>query len=181
MPRSAATRPFRLATMTVFVAFSTIYVLLVARGLVTALLHEGALPPTAVPAACRSVDQCGDELRSLRHALDSKSAEVEQTGTQAERLWDDWSMDWQRQLHALQAACCLGTDGISSDRVPLERAATDVEKLGRLYGTHLVQYAREIGPQAERCAGDLEVIGSVSPNHPHPPPAPTPQNDPAHR
>ena len=159
--------------MSVFVAFATLYIALVVRGIVTSLLHQGALPAASLHGDChRPPQSCADGLRALRSALDAKTCSLEQAGTEAERRWDDFAIGWQRELAALRAECCLTSRDAPADRAPLARAAVDLEKLGRLYTTHLVQYAREIGPTAERCAGDLAVMSSggqaptSSPAHP---------------
>jgi hypothetical protein len=159
MPPSPQTRPFRLAVFGIFVAFSTLYILLIARGIILSLMHQGMLPLTPMANECRrGPDSCTQGLVELRAALDAKSCELERTGTAAERLWDDWSQAWQRDLSSLRSECCLVSGRGPPGRDRLARAAADLERLGQLYTTHLVQYAREIGPQAERCATDLAVI-----------------------
>ncbi len=164
MPRDPETRPFRLAVFGIFVGFSTLYVLLIARGIILSLLHQGALPLARVSNECRRpTESCAQGLADLRAALDQKSCELERSGTQAENQWDDWSQTWQRDLSALRSECCLAPGRAPPERVRLARAAADLERLGQLYTTHLVQYAREIGPQVERYATDVAVIAPVAP------------------
>jgi len=159
MPRDRQSRPFRIAAYAVFIGFSTLYVLLVARGIIVSLMHQGALPPARVSNECRRApESCAQGLVDLRDSLDRESCQLERTGTRAESLWDDWLQTWQRDLFALRSECCLAAGRAPPERARLARAAADLERLGQLYTTHLVQYAREIGPQAERCASDLAVI-----------------------
>ena len=158
MAREPRTRPFRIGLMTLFITFAVVYVGCVIRGIVTSLLHQGALPPPVAQGDCRrTLQSCGDGLHALQTTLDQTSCDLERAGTQAERRWDEWITQWQRDLTSLRAECCLG-EAPPAERAPLARTATDLEKLGRLYTTQMVQYAHEIGPTAERCAGDLAVI-----------------------
>ena len=110
MPRDPETRPFRLAVFGIFVGFSTLYVLLIARGIILSLLHQGALSLARGPPneRRRPTESCAQGLADLRAALDQKSCELERSGTQAENQWDDWSQTWQRDLSALRSECCLG-------------------------------------------------------------------------
>jgi hypothetical protein len=164
MPRDPETRTFRLVVFGTFVGFSTLYILLIARGIIVSLMHQGALPLTRVSNECRRTqDSCAQGLSDLRTALDGKSCELERNGTQAERLWDDWSQTWQRDLSALRSECCLAAGRAPPERVRLARAAADLERLGQLYTTHLVQYAKEIGPEAERYATDVALIAPADP------------------
>jgi hypothetical protein len=164
MARDPETRTFRLVVFGIFVGFSTLYILLIARGIILSLMHQGALPLAHVANECRrSPDSCAQGLADLRAALDQKSCELERTATRAESLWDDWSQTWQRDLSSLRGECCLAPGRAPPERVRLARAAADLERLGQLYTTHLVQYAREIGPQAERYATDVAVIAPAGP------------------
>lgn len=164
MPPAARSSPFRLAVFGLFVAFATLYIVLIARGIIVSLMHQGMLPLSQTATECRrSPDSCARGIAELRGALEAKSCELERTGTAAERLWDDWAQSWQRDLAALRGECCLMPGRAPPDRDRLARAAADLERLGQLYTTHLVQYAREIGPQAERCASDLAVILPAGP------------------
>ncbi len=173
MARDPSTRPYRIAAMTLFVTLAVGFIYAVVQGLVLSLLHQGALPPKTSTTECReAIDRCGEDLRALRARLEAKSCELQQSGTQAERTWDDWIVSWQHDLNALRGECCLGEGG-GGERAPLLRAATDLEQLGRLYTTQLVQYAHEVGPTSERCAADLALIPRV-------PPAPAPKSSPDH-
>jgi len=164
MPRDPETRPFRLVVFGIFVGFATLFILLIARGIILSLMHQGALPLARVSNECRRTpDSCAQGLADLRAALDGKSCELERSGTQAESLWDDWSQTWQRDLSALRSECCLASGRAPPERVRLARAAADLERLGQLYTTHLVQYAKEIGPEAERYATDVALIAPAGP------------------
>lgn len=148
--------------MAIFIAFSTLYIVLVARGITVSLLDEGAIDLPVHSGDCRRPPPvCARDLARLRESLDTKSCELQRTGTQAERLWDDWSIGWRRDLAGLEAECCLRPLDAPPDRAPLARAAEDLKQLERLYTTHLVQYAREIGPQSERCQADLDVMAKA--------------------
>src|SRR5581483_2542586 len=96
-------RPYRRAVFGVFVVFSTLYVFLVGRGITVSLMHQGRLPLGAPANECRrDADSCAQGILALRAELDAEACELERTGTQAERLWDDWSQKWQRDLSTLR-------------------------------------------------------------------------------
>jgi hypothetical protein len=49
MPRDSRTRTFRLVAYGIFIGFSTLYVLLIARGIIVSLMHQGAMASAAPP------------------------------------------------------------------------------------------------------------------------------------
>ncbi|MHB1843998.1 MAG: hypothetical protein ACYCWW_04065 [Deltaproteobacteria bacterium] len=159
MPR----RPFTTALIGLHVLGSLGFIGLLGLGIARSVLggRLAASPPMG-PCGDEGQLDCARELRTLRAELQVKLAAVEQaSGTDAAGLWDAWAKGW-RQRHALvEGRCCLeperpdGSGRTGQPSPSLLRANQELSDLERLYGTHVVQFAREVGPKIDALARDL--------------------------
>lgn len=171
-------RPVRLLLLALYLGVAAIFIGLIARGIVLSIIDEMGLH-AADNARCRSQSPaaCNARLVELRRQLDDRLAEIERTGgTRAERLWDEWSVGWRRELARVAGECCLSSGAPSPEGFRhLALAERDLRDLEGLYTTHVVQYARQIGAKAEAVDRDLGVTGTAPSNS-----APPPRSGPAH-
>jgi hypothetical protein len=177
-------RPFHLAVLTAYLGVAGVFVALLLNGVIGSITVEMGLS-AGNPQTCgtETPDSCTRQLISLRQALDAKLSEFQRAGGSGERLWDEWSVVWRRELARVEGQCCLGRKEVPEGFQRLVRADHDLRQLEALYTTHVVQYAREIGAKAEAVDRELGLPPSSMPSSTLGPSssAPPPKNGPLDR
>jgi hypothetical protein len=147
-------RPFRITALALYLGVAGIFIGLLLRGVVGSIIVEmGLSAGNSQSCGAETADSCSQRLVALRRQLDVKLAEFQGTG--GERLWDEWSVVWRRELAQVEGECCLGPKKVPEGFQRLVRADRDLRLLQALYTTHVVQYAREIGAKAEAVDREL--------------------------
>ncbi|HUB07567.1 MAG TPA: hypothetical protein VMB50_11225 [Myxococcales bacterium] len=164
-------RGIHLTLLSLYLAVAAVFVGLIGRGITLSIIEEMGLGAgQASRCGARTSQSCQEELVDLRRELDVKLAEIERTGgSRAERLWDEWSAGWRRELGRVAGECCLDQTPVPEGFRTLALAERDLRQLEALYTTHVVQYAREIGDKAEAVDRELGLTA----------PAPPPRSAPA--
>ncbi|MHB8419963.1 MAG: hypothetical protein ACYDCL_17955 [Myxococcales bacterium] len=171
-----SSRFFHRALLAAYLAAGALFFGLLVRGVTLSIIEEMGLGASR-PGSCgaRTPAFCRERLVELRRQLDVKLAEAEQgSGSRAERLWDEWSVGWRRDLARVAGDCCLDAEEVPAGFRGLAHGERDLRELEALYTTHVVQYAREIGAKAEAVDRELELNRPAAPSSALPP-----RNDPA--
>jgi hypothetical protein len=154
--------PFRIAVAVLFVGVSLTFIGVIAAGIIRSLTEEMALDPATPVDGRETFAECAADLSRLRTALDERLALARRQGHQAEEIWDAWSAGWRRELSALELRCQPAASRDSPAGRALASATRDLATLAGLYGTHVVQYAREIGGAVEQADRDFAALSEAA-------------------
>jgi hypothetical protein len=116
----------------------------------------GQPPPSNLVVTQEDLRACADGLDELFSELTERLRAVPAAtpGASQDEVWATWMPTWRKQLLAIGARCRL-LEGTPEDARPLREAYVRLDKLQWLYTTHVVQYAREIGPRADETRASL--------------------------
>jgi hypothetical protein len=127
----------------------------------------GRPPPVNADVRPGDLAGCAAGLDALFVELNERLQAVPAAtpGAAQEEAWEAWIPTWRRRLLTIGSQCRL-ISGTPPEALALRDAYTELDQVQALFTTHVVQFAREIGPRADRTRAALEnARKSVTPAH----------------
>src|SRR5579863_4495264 len=116
----------------------------------------GRPPPVNAEVSAGDLAGCAAALDALFAELNERLQSVPSATPAAtqEESWDAWIPTWRRRLLTVGSQCRL-ISATPPEALALRDAYHELDRLEAQYTTHVVQYAREIGPGADRTRAAL--------------------------
>jgi len=117
----------------------------------------GRAPPLNAEVSAGDLAGCAAGLDSLYAELTEQlqAVPVAKPGAAQDEAWEAWIPAWRRRLLTIGSQCRL-INGTPPEATALREAYRELDQLQPLFTTHVVQFAREIGPRVDRTRAALE-------------------------